>query len=55
MTELAIALSAEEVYEIDLNNSEAPKFITHIIDAPHNLVTYNWKEQIRAMLWWLQN
>ncbi len=53
MTELAIALSEEEVYKIDLSDAHARKLIQSIFDEPREMTTYNWKENARAMLWWL--
>ena len=55
MTHLAIALSEEEVYEIDLSDAWSDYFVQSILDAPHEMTTYNWKENARAMLWWLKN
>lgn len=54
MTELAIALSEDEVYDIDLSDTHAVTLVQSIIDEPHEMVTYNWKENARAMLWWLE-
>ncbi len=53
MTELAIALSENEVYMIDLSDTGARTLVQSIFDSPHNMTTYNWKENARAMLWWL--
>ena len=55
LTALAIAFSPEEVYSIDLVSSCAPAFAQSLIDHPHQLTTYNWKESIRKMGWWLGN
>lgn len=54
MTELAIALDESEVYSVDLWDSEAPHLVQSILDNPGNMTTYNWKENARAMLWWLK-
>lgn len=53
MSKLAIAFSEDEVYNIDLTDSFAREFIQDIIDKPHEMTTYNWKENARSMLWWL--
>jgi hypothetical protein len=53
MTELAIALSEEEVYKIDLSDTNARKLVQSIFEEPREMTTYNWKENARAMLWWL--
>lgn len=53
MTELAIALSEEEVYKIDLSDAHARALVQSTFDEPHEMTTYNWKENARAMLWWL--
>jgi hypothetical protein len=53
MSELAIAFSEDEVYNIDLTDSSAWEFVQSIIDTPHEMTTYNWKENARSMLWWL--
>lgn len=55
MTEMAIAFDEEEVYSIDLWDNEASHLIQSILDTPGNMTTYNWKENARAMLWWLKN
>jgi DNA polymerase-1 len=52
MSELAIALSEEEVYSIDLSDEKALPLIQSIIENPGEMTTYNWKENARAMLWW---
>ncbi len=52
MSELAIALSEDEVYTIDLSDTEAPLLVSSIIENPGEMTTYNWKENARAMLWW---
>lgn len=53
MTEMSLALSEEEVYTIDLSDIHAKKLVQTILDEPHEMTTYNWKENARAMLWWL--
>lgn len=53
MTELAIALDENEVYNIDLSHPNSVKLVQSIFDEPHKMTTYNWKENARAMLWWL--
>lgn len=53
MTEMAIALSEEEVYTIDLEDNIARKLVQSIFDDPREMLTYNWKENARSMLWWL--
>jgi hypothetical protein len=53
MTEMAIAFSEEEVYTIDLADNSARKLVQSIFDEPREMLTYNWKENARAMLWWL--
>ena len=53
MNELAIAFSEEEVYTIDLSDSEAQHLVQAIFDAQHEMTTYDWKENARKMLWWL--
>jgi hypothetical protein len=53
MTELAIALSEDEVYDIDLSDEQSIPLVQSIFDEPHEMTTYNWKENARAMLWWL--
>jgi 5'-3' exonuclease len=53
MTELAIALSEEEVYKIDLSDAHAHTLVQSIFDDPREMTTYNWKENARSMLWWL--
>lgn len=53
MTELAIALSEEEVYTINLTDPKVTQFVQSVFDEPHEMTTYNWKENARAMLWWL--
>lgn len=55
MSELAIALSEEEVYSIDLSDEKALPLVQSIIENPGEMTTYNWKENARAMLWWLEN
>lgn len=54
MTELAIALSEEEVYTVDLSDTHARSLVQSIFDEPGEMTTYNWKENARAMLWWLK-
>ncbi len=54
MSELAIAFSEDEVYNIDLTDSFAREFVQNIVDEPHEMTTYNWKENARSMLWWLE-
>lgn len=53
MTACAIALNEEEIYDIDLHDRESRTLIRNILDTPHEMMTYNWKENARAMLWWL--
>lgn len=53
MTAMSLALNEEEVYSIDLTDSLAKKFVQSILNNPHEMTTYNWKENARAMLWWL--
>ncbi len=53
MTEMAIAFSEEETYTIDLTDTNAHSLVQNIFDTPHEMITYNWKEHARAMLWWL--
>lgn len=53
MTELAIAFGEDEVYDIDLSDTESTPLVQSIFDEPHEMTTYNWKENARAMLWWL--
>lgn len=53
MTELAIAFSEEETYSINLASVEATALVQSILDEPREMLTYNWKENARAMLWWL--
>lgn len=53
MTELGIAFSETEVYNIDLADKNTKHLVRHILDTPHEMITYNWKENARAMLWWL--
>lgn len=53
MAEMAIAFSEEEVYTIDLADNSARKLVQSIFDEPREMLTYNWKENARAMLWWL--
>lgn len=53
MTAMSLALSEEEVYSIDLTDPLAKKFVQSILNHPHQMITYNWKENARAMLWWL--
>lgn len=54
MTELSLAFSEDEVYNIDLSDTQARTLVTHIVQNPANMTTYNWKENARAMLWWLE-
>lgn len=54
MSELAIALSEDEVYTIDLSDTEASLLVSSIIENPGEMTTYNWKENARAMLWWMK-
>jgi hypothetical protein len=53
MTELSLAFSEEEVYIVDLDDTYTHKLIQSILDKPGEMTTYNWKENARAMLWWL--
>lgn len=53
MTELAIALNEDEVYTIHLSDTHAHNLVESILQNPHEMTTYNWKENARAMLWWL--
>jgi len=53
MTELAIAFSETEVYDIDVTDENARILVRTILDTPHEMTTYNWKENARALLWWL--
>jgi DNA polymerase I len=53
MSEMAIALSEDEVYVIDLSTVEAYNLVESIIKNPHEMTTYDWKENARKMLWWL--
>jgi len=55
MTELAIALSEDEVYMIDLSTAEAHDLVESILKNPHEMTTYDWKENARKMLWWIRN
>lgn len=55
MTDMALAFDEEEVYIIDLSDMEASHLVQSILDNPGNMTTYNWKENARAMLWWLEN
>ena len=48
MSELAIALSEDEVYTIDLSDTEAPLLVSSIIENPGEMTTYNWKENARG-------
>lgn len=54
MTELALALSEEEVYDIDLSDAASHELVQQILDTPGEMITYNWKENARKMLWWLE-
>jgi DNA polymerase I len=53
MSEMAIALSEDEVYVIDLSTVEAHDLVESIIKNPHEMTNYDWKENARKMLWWL--
>lgn len=54
MSEIAVAFSENEVYSIDLTDTKAHIFVQNIIDNPGEMTTYNWKENARAMMWWLR-
>lgn len=54
LTALYIALAEDDVYKIDLQDDYAPLFVRHILDQPGSMVTYNWKEHARCMMWWLE-
>ena len=54
MTELSMAFSESEVYDIDLSDTHAETLVRYVFDTPHEMTTYNWKENARAMLWWLE-
>jgi len=54
MTEMSLAFGEEEVYSIDLSGKNAHHFVESILDNPHRLTIYNWKENARKMLWWLK-
>lgn len=54
MTDMAIAFDEEEVYTIDLSDSETSILVQSIMENPGNMTTYNWKENARKMLWWLR-
>lgn len=54
MTELAIAFDEDKIYSIDITDQKAPDFVKSLIEDPHDMTTYNWKENARKMLWWLQ-
>jgi len=55
MDELAIAFSEEEIYLIDLEEPESKNITQKILENPHEMTTYNWKENARAMMWWLEH
>lgn len=55
MNDIALAFDEEEVYTIDIADNEAPALVQYILENPGNMTTYNWKENARAMLWWLKN
>lgn len=54
MTDMSLAFDEEDVYTIELSDSEAPALIQSIIENPGNMLTYNWKENARKMIWWLK-
>jgi hypothetical protein len=54
MTEMALAFDEEEVYDIDLTDAQSHELVSQILHTPGEMTTYNWKENARAMLWWLQ-
>jgi DNA polymerase-1 len=53
MTGMSLAFSESEVYEIDLNDNLARNLVQSIFDNPREMLTYNWKENARSMLWWI--
>ena len=55
MMELALALNEEEVYDIDLTDSQSTLLVRQILEKPWEMITYNWKENARKMLWWLEH
>ncbi len=55
LSSLAIAFSAEEIYDIELTDDKTPALLQFLIDTPYNLTVYNWKECARKMLWTLKN
>ncbi|MBP6921316.1 hypothetical protein KBB89_02095 [Candidatus Gracilibacteria bacterium] len=54
MSEMSLALSEDDVYNIDLSDRNAHELVMSIIEQPGEMITYNWKENARKMLWWLK-